>query len=210
MKVLFRLSILIAAITLGMSGAAFAVPCGAGGVSGSGDCQDGLSNNDKLSPTLTVNDEIFFGYADWVYLDKFDAPNSYDNDQAFDWTVTAADGAFPDDNGDWSFSAGVRDTFEDVMIVVKNKSFSGYLLNSILMPTSGTWNTGDTELSHLTLYARGDVPVPEPTTMLLLGAGLNGLAGFGRRKILKKINLKKTDKSSGRKTSLDRLRSVKD
>jgi hypothetical protein len=40
-------------------------------------------------------------------------------------------------------------------------------------------------ISHVALYG-GEVPIPEPTTILLLGIGLAGIAGFGRKKLFKK------------------------
>ncbi len=46
---------------------------------------------------------------------------------------------------------------------------------------SGFWpNTG--AISHVTLYG-GAAPVPEPGTIVLMGLGLVGLAGIGRKKI---------------------------
>lgn len=54
-----------------------------------------------------------------------------------------------------------------------------------------TWNLSNGPTSSLSMatptpYGSGFAPVPEPTTMLLLGSGLLCFAGMGRRKFFKK------------------------
>ncbi len=47
-------------------------------------------------------------------------------------------------------------------------------------------NGSDRDWNDMKVFANDVAPVPEPATMLLLGSGLVGLAGFGRKKFFKK------------------------
>jgi hypothetical protein len=178
-----KATVVFVVLFLCFASSAFAIPCTQGGVSGSVSCQDGTGNNDFLNPTLAVNSQSFFGQTDWEFLQKQGTPGALETDVDVGLVVSPTTGT---QSGIWSFSGSAWSIYQEIMIVLKSaNAFSGYLLDSVATPVSGTWDTGNQNLSHLSIYGRGSVDIPESATLFLVGGGLIMVAGFSRRRHIK-------------------------
>lgn len=158
-------------------------------------CEKSTATQDFLNSTpITVNGEGFFGYTDWLYLNKDDPAG---NGQTGTWSLT---------NNEWN-------SFSDIMLIFKDGEGTT-LLGFLLLPsyTSGIWNSPFTadefpdlcvhhdahgpnpayddcstvkNVSHISYYARGAAArVAEPTPLILMLLGLSGLVFVRRHTII--------------------------
>lgn len=177
-----------------------ALACSTGTVTYNGaaynSCTGALSGN--LNPsqeTAYLNSGVFASITDWVFDKKINTPGSVENGTNFlSFSITPTGGAT---SGDWGFS-NTSYTGPVVLALKASQGRSYYYFSSIQGANSllGDWNTNGTStnnqgspqnLSHASLFYAESAAVPEPLTMLGVGAAA-GFGAFFKKRLAKAQN----------------------
>jgi PEP-CTERM motif len=160
----------------------------------------GLYTVDSItSPTTVLNKFKIFGYNDeankeatiklrtvsgQLQISNADVGTWINFDKNFGFYYDVHTGGRNDDSVDYSYYtfSALNTMAQNVQHIITafnpNKVKAMIYLDDQLVNPDGDWN-------DMTIKANDIAPVPEPGTMVLLGAGLLGLAVFGKRRMNK-------------------------
>ncbi len=146
---------------------------------------------DIRSDTITFYESTDYGYL-YAANDSFFVPDnaltlSYEYSLVpglddYDWLVLQIDGAYEMEIG----YSGAGTYSIDMTPYLGQTIRLAFGLEYDSWDDWGFDSTGTISNIDLAIASSGTEPVPEPATMLLLGSGLVGLAGMGRKKFFKK------------------------
>ena len=160
------------------------------------------SGNDPVNPKAGDIPGIvgYSGTLDELY--KQEVGGSEYGDFASSYETSFTNTATDPQNADITYVGGDYISGDPLYLLVKDGNHDPiwYIFDLINLDLNGdgtyeySWNGTDLiqlrgfwpnqgAISHVSIYG---TPVPEPATMLLLGSGLIGLAGLGRKKLFKK------------------------
>ncbi len=157
-----------------------------------------LNENDQLHYTHIITDDVDFGAGDLVTSAslELDFTNDlYDGSIYIPGGFMGFFGTWNDqtehvyyafDNGAWTYLDEVDNGQYDISIDLALLNNDGQL--SIDLAVSN-WDTGNTIawLDHSLLSGTAETaPVPEPSTILLMGVGILGMVGYSRKRLTKK------------------------
>ena len=139
-----------------------------------------ISGDDGLRPSM---DGLDFNSADALY-GITQSSNLYGSHKLYTINQTTGATTLIGDTGitDNDTLSGLAFRSDGVLFTEINNSL--YTINPLTGEATFVGRIGFEGISGLTFVGEGKVP--EPSTMLLLGSGLIGLAGFARKKVFKK------------------------